>query len=139
DIAIAGNSLLLLAYSTVGSYTLNVDTTTNILYANSFDHSRYRRISFNKHTNSVTCYTDNRIMVHRNATGEKEFYSQSDLEKLGIKKLDKILVDSFGNVIIKAYNSLFIYELEAKKLTQYFKNYNLENAFVDIQNGVLTI
>jgi len=78
--------------------------------------------------NKVTwVYGENSLFYYKQGF-EPIVFTKDLLEELGIKKIEKILVDNkFGNIIIQDYKKLFAFDLKNFTFRELLKNYQLTN------------
>lgn len=131
------NELFMLGSSLIGAYKLKIDNANKMLHVHNIDAGRYSNIVYNQKENMIICYAANKLLLINRKTDTRIQLSQNNLEKLGINAIEKILVDSNGNILIKDYNTLRIVNPRNGKFSLLFKNYRLEQAHVGLVDNRL--
>ncbi|MBS1774014.1 MAG: histidine kinase [Bacteroidetes bacterium] len=89
--------------------------------------------------NELWCYGDNYIFIY-NLNGSERYVDRKALNNLGIKKIEKLLIDrNSGTILIKDYDKLFKYYPEQNKVEELLVGYNLFNASIFLQENTLII
>lgn len=100
---------------------------------------RYSGIAHNKFNKTTICYTSNSIDFYNAKDSSISSINEAELSAAGIYDVQKILTDESGNIIIKDYNKILIYNCKRNKLRPIFNNLNLKNCFIDLSNSRLKI
>lgn len=102
------------------------------------DSSRYEKITSYPLTRSYIVQGKKQIFIDN---GNNSFKISSDqLALLGINNVEQILVDSFGNIFIKASDNLFAYNPFTAKFTTIYKDYNLVDASIQLyKNHIVAV
>lgn len=105
----------------------------SIIY-NTLDGDRYLSIAAHLPSKTYIAYGRNNILVYNDTTMFK--VQKSTLAQLGIKNIQKILVDNmFGNVLIHSNDKLFAYNIINNSFGLLFQDHNLKNAHILLYNG----
>ncbi|OJW99121.1 MAG: hypothetical protein BGO70_02265 [Bacteroidetes bacterium 43-93] len=98
----------------------------------------YKYLTYDVTKNIVWFYSLTQVLLH---TAYKDIILKSDvLKQYGIKVVEKILIDdNSGNIYIKDYKHLWMFNTSKRTITSLFRNYNLKNAVVFIKNGKLIL
>lgn len=100
---------------------------------------RYESGKYLKALNSVLLHSKNRILIINDSTQKKIPIPYDYLNKYGLRGIEDVEVDKYGNVFIKDYSQLFVYNIYTHKLKTLFANYNLEKAGINLYHDKLTI
>jgi hypothetical protein len=87
------------------------------------DTGRYEGIIFYPFTKSYIVYGKTNILIDNNQKITK--ISQQQLASVGIWNIQQILVDTLGDIFIKAANKLFVYNPRIRKFKSLYDGYNL--------------
>ncbi len=110
----------------------------DLLIARKLDTGRYEKIIFYPFTNSYIVYGKTNILIDNNRKLTK--ISQQQLASIGIQNIQQILVDTFGDIFIKASDKLFVYSPWTRKFKSLYDGYNLNNASILLhKNKILAI
>jgi len=101
------------------------------------DSQRYKGMYYDTLRNFFWVYNNQKISVYKK---DKKLFTADDtiLSALGIKKIEKILVDSkYGNIFIKDIDKIFVFNFNTFSCTEIFKNIHLQNSFCFLENNTL--
>lgn len=104
----------------------------------SIDGSRFKAVVKDRFRKKVWAYGDNIILV----TDGRNNHSirQNGLRTLGIKKIERILLDSlYGTAFVKDHDRLFVYVPARNTCKTLFNEYNLSNAQVALCHNILIV
>lgn len=100
---------------------------------------RYESGEYLKSLNSVLLHSKNRILIINDSTHEKIAIPYDHLNKYGLRGIEEVEVDKYGNVYVKDYSQLLVYNIYTHKLKALFANYNLEKAKINLYHDKLTV
>lgn len=115
--------------------TLNYDHLT----IDSIYFERYQNFCHNSKHNIVICYSSDKLMYINTLNNSKHVLSTRQLNTLDITGIENIQLDDFGNIFIKDYSKLLVYNIYTKKTKRLFSNYILEGAIIDVYQNKLNI
>lgn len=124
-------------YNGINKATFSFDKGKLIIDSVYFD--KYASISYNETLKTVICYSGDKMLIMNIGTGKKIFVTQNALQACDIYGIQKILLDDFGNIFIKDYNKLVVFNPNTKKIRRLFSNYQLENAIMSLNNNILSM
>lgn len=106
-------------------HTQNIDSEryNNIVY----DNKKYFWV-YNERKILLVDTANNKIAIPKKIVG-----------LLGINNIDKILADEYGNVYIKSYSALYVFNYSTLKYFQLLQNYNLKYAQVNVFHDDLIV
>ena len=140
DMAVsAANSLYVLGASLSGTYKCSWSDDRKTMHIDHFENLRYQFIEYNEKLKLLICYSFDKVLMINTSTKQRIFLGTTELESIGIKGIEKIMIADNGNVIIKDYNQLYVFNLSHAKLYSYYKNYNLKNTRPDLRDDILTL
>lgn len=116
-------------------YTIQVQFKNNNLYLNRFGTGR---IVYDSNDKTMWLYNKWKILII-DSNNKKTVVSKNMLKLLGVKEVQKILIDKYSNVFIKTYNKIYALNLKTNRYQQIFKNYNFYSAYMEIYNNSLII
>lgn len=111
-----------------GSARFSYNDKNTKLYIHNLDSKRYKHIVSNASGNIIICYTSDKILFTKNNFRNSTFLDQSTLLSLGVRGIEQIAIDSSGNVFIKDYDRLHLFNVYTLTHRTLFKRYNLVNA-----------
>jgi hypothetical protein len=107
------------------------------IISNVIDSSRYEEILFHSKLNAFILKGKNVMFINHGQQYVK--LNEAILSSLGIKNIQHIVLDTFGNIYIKTYNKLFSYNPFKRKLKSLFNRYNLNNAHLIIKDNKIVV
>jgi len=99
---------------------------------------RYFAITYDSLNRFFWIYNRNKILI-ADTNDHKLTISKPLLDLFGIKEIEKILTDRYGDVFIKDYNALYLFNLKNHVFTRLFKNYTLTGTVIDLYHDKLMI
>ena len=100
------------------------------------DRDKYKDLIYDSFRNSFWVYNPNKIIIYNDRS--KQVFTQQKLAQFGIKRAEKICLDNqFGNVFLKGYTKLVMYNYDKKNYTELFPEYNLKEASIYLYKNVL--
>lgn len=102
------------------------------------DRDRYRSLVYDSMRQAICAYNFNKTFIHR-VDGRDIIVRQAAFGSLGIKRLEKILTDRYGNIYLKDYDRLVVYDLHTGNCTGLLKHYNLNEATIYLYSDVLVV
>lgn len=102
----------------------------------SFD--RYSGILYDKQDNYVVIYKPEKVEFYRNDIRRKTL-DRRLLQRNGISSIQQVLTDSYGNIFIKDYRHLAVYNFISNKFERLFTQYPLDEAQVLLDGSRLVV
>ncbi len=106
-------------------------------YNFSLDRDRYRGVFYDKYKDLTWVYNNKKILLLYK--GKRIEITKGQLGSLGVMKIESIVADSFGNVFIKDYNRLFVFNYNTNAVRLLFPNYRLNGATMELSNDKILI
>lgn len=124
-------------YAVIGTYGLcKYKIAGDTVIVKNIDYNIFNHIVYDSSTQLFWAYNSNQILIF-DRQNNKVSISKEILKSYGIKSIEKILIDSkHGNVFIKDYNKLIVYNEYKNSFSQLYKNYNLEGSFIYLNNNI---
>lgn len=138
-INIDDSNYFLLQSARIGLIRLTFSAAADTPITKIYTPNRYNHILWNKKSGWVIAYSPDKIFVLDIQTDKVTTLEQTQLSRLGINGIEQMFMDDFGNIVIKQYDKLVIFNIHSKKLTRVFENYELTHAYADLANGKLTL
>jgi hypothetical protein len=101
------------------------------------DSGRYESIKYYRPLNSYIIQGKNQILIHHENDLVK--IDAQKLLLLGITSIQKIAIDTLGNIFIKTPDQLLVYNPLLGKHTSLFKKYNLNNASIHLYKNKIVV
>lgn len=98
----------------------------------------YNQIIIDAARNAVWGYSNDRIFIYKDHV-HKIIVSEQLLNTLGIHKIENIIADHYGNVFIKDYEGVFVFDPQLGVLRKLFSNYRLNDALFSVKNNVVIV
>lgn len=99
---------------------------------------RYKGLFYDSVLKSNIAYGDDVVLV--DTKGSIRTIPQKVLNALGVTKIEQIISDQhWGNLFIKSYDRLIVYNVLTHRYREIFHKYNLEQAKVSYQDSVLLV
>ncbi len=139
DILVAENRDIYMLGSPHNIYKVKIDQGKNRIYYTTISNQRFKNILLIPINNTIVSYAPDKILLINPATDVRIQMTQSQLEALGINAIEKIIPDSNGNLFIKDYNSIKVFNGTRGTMRTLLKNYNLKQAKIEVINNKLFI
>lgn len=136
---IDSNSIYVVGPSYNGVNKITFNSSNRYVNIDSVYFDKYSNIAYNSLNKTAFVYSSDKVLMINDRNGKKVFITNDQLHALGINGIEKIAADDFGNVFIKDYNRLIIANIFTNESRQLFKNYELQDAFIDLENNVLSL
>ncbi len=107
------------------------------IWTKSIDSERYNGIVYDN-KKYFWVYNDRKILLVDTANNKLEV-SKKIVDLLGINNIDKILADEYGNIYIKSYDALYVFNYTTLKYFHLLQNYNLKYAQIDVFHNKLVV
>ncbi len=102
------------------------------------DPNVYKKIVYDSASKSILVFNGQKILVI--GPGDKKAYINSDvIKQSGIKVIESLYTDSYGNIFIKDFDKIWLYDRKCMSLQQLFPGYRLNNALITIYHHTLVI
>lgn len=129
EIATGGKGLNKITFSTIDS----------TIFFENIDNVRYESGCYNNKLDKAVFCSKNRVTLVDNKTMKLFSLGNDVLSRYNVRGIEKVALDDYGNVYVKDYNSLRVYNIHTHKLKSLFENYNLEKTWFDLTDNVLTL
>ena|GEM_PF-654522 len=109
------------------------------LFVNHLDRERYKELIYDSINHLIWLYDNEKILLvtedHRKIAIPKDV-----IDNYGIRKIESIFLDKNGNVFIKDYDKLLMFNYFKFSVQRIFGNYNLKNASIELyKNKVIVV
>lgn len=138
-LSIRSNDFYFLISGYKGVERVSINFKDRKAYLIDIDGFRYESGKYLKTLNSVLLHSKNRILIINDSTQKKIPIPYDYLNKYGLRGIEEVEVDKYGNLFIKDYSQLFLYNIYTHKLKTLFANYNLEKARINLDHDKFTI
>lgn len=119
--------------------TYNCKFSHDSVFANTIDYDRETGIVFDSLHNDLWTYSDSKVMIYHRNTNKFDTL-KNIFNSLGLRNVEKILIDNkYGNVFLKDFHKLFIYNYPSGDYRELFTNYRLDNTRMMLYNNTLVI
>lgn len=98
---------------------------------------RHRNVSYNSSAGILVAYSVDKAVLINLRQKDTLHIAQEDLRSAGIFGIEKIVIDDYGNIYIKDYNKLWLYN--SKKIVQLLPNYILNDAKIEICGNTIAV
>ena len=109
----------------------------NKVYNFSIDWDRYWGVFYDKYKDIAWVYNNKKILLL--VKKKRIVITKEQLESLGIMKIENIVTDSFGNIFIKDYNKLYVFNYGTYNVKLLFPNYRLNGAIMTLRGNKILI
>lgn len=109
------------------------------IVSENISNTRFDDIIKYPYLNSLICYSNDKILFYRPDTDDKIIISAQLLKNIGIHNIEKIATDIYGNIFIKDYTQLYVYNPIQKSIRPVLTNYNLNGAVINVKDSTLTV
>ncbi len=99
----------------------------------------YKAITYSAKNNTAVIYHDHKILILTIPDFRKTLINRRQLALLGIRGVEAVFCDDYGNIIIKDYSGLYSYNLYTGRLKRLFRNFGLEKSIIFVRDNVLYI
>ena len=102
-----------------------------------FDNDRYKGLVYDSIRQNLLAWNNGKVFIHFH-NGKDTIISKDGLIRLGVKQMEKIIIDNtYGNIFFKSNEKLVMYNYEKGTYTQLFEQYNFIGASIDIYNHTI--
>jgi hypothetical protein len=136
NLALVNRHRLYLLSRTRGLYDLSFNKDS--LFLSLINRDRFDNLLFDSLRQDVWLYNHDDIEVYRNNVRTKA-YDIDSLKALGIKNIESIIIDKYGNIFLKEYNRLLLFHNDIHQYTTLFNNYMLNGAIVSLYKDKLIV
>lgn len=105
----------------------------------SVHYDRFNNILLNKKNRLIIGYTDDKIITYKTTSDYTQIINAHELNNLDLKGIEKIEMDDFGNMYIKSYDKLILYNYLTQDTIPLLKNFILNEAKIDLIDSVLHV
>lgn len=102
------------------------------------DTNIYNGIAYNKFTNTIIAFNRQRLLIIPE-NGKKIRITDQLLNLAGIKVIESIFVDSFGHILLKDYDKLWLFDNQRLSLKRLFRSYRLINAQTTVTDNNIVV
>ena len=104
------------------------------------DRDRYKDLIFDSLRNLYWAYNQNKILIYDIQQKNKIVYTKKKISKFGIQRAEKICLDNkYGNIFMKGYTKIVMYDYLTKKPKELFPNFNLKESSIFIYDNLLIV
>lgn len=122
----------------VGIHKLTLFPEKKFVRSQSINDGNYTGITYNRKNQLVVAYYAHSIVIIDLAKNSPPFIlNNRQLNTLGIRGIESVYADDFGNFFIKDYDNLYMYDWQHHKLKKLFRNLNLEKSILLVRNKTL--
>ncbi|MDR3680323.1 MAG: histidine kinase [Flavipsychrobacter sp.] len=107
-------------------------------HENVWDIDRYKNMAYDTLRKAIWAYTYSKVYIH-NINGRDTTITLSGLRSLGLKRLEKVIMDRYGNIFLKDYDKLIMYDPSTGQHHELLKNYNLSEANLFLYNDMIIV
>lgn len=100
------------------------------VHVSTVDGNRLPHLAYSRKKNFLIAYDYQQLLLYNTLSLTKTFVNSNLLETWGIRKIEKICIDTFENIFIKTHDKLFLYNPIKNQYRQLLSNYKLENALL---------
>ncbi|MBW7943760.1 MAG: hypothetical protein H3C64_15600, partial [Candidatus Kuenenia stuttgartiensis] len=109
------------------------------IHAIAFDTERYEDVLYYPAGGFCILYNSRKVLLYDAFNRTKVAISTDILKALKIQSIEKIDVDKYGNLIIKTYDRLILFNPITCKIRRLFPNYNFHNSFINLSGDTLSM
>jgi len=103
-----------------------------------WDIDRYKNMAYDTLRQAIWAYTYSKVYIH-NIYGKDTIITQNGFRNWGIKRLEKVIIDGYGNIFLKDYDKLVLYDPATGTHTELLQNYNLCDAGLYLYNNIIVV
>ncbi len=100
---------------------------------------RFSGVTYSKKDSSIIAYNKNNIVFIDLENNIKKHLTPNRLKAIGIQSIENIYADHYGNLFIKDYAHLYLYNSKDNSAKRVFTSFNLEKAQVKYCNSKICI
>jgi two-component sensor histidine kinase len=101
------------------------------------NNERFRDVTYDPARRKFWVLNNDKIFIY---SGTKDtIYANKASSPFGVRKVEKIVIDSFGNVFFKGYDNITLYDPENNSCTEIFPNYNMTEAKILVVGSHLIV
>ncbi len=123
----------------VGTAHVTTDYKAKKVYVNVIDPERCRGSFFYPALNCYILYSSDKIILYNIHTKTKSVLSPKLLKALKVQRIEYISSDQYGNLIIKDYDRLLIFNPKSGRFSTLLDNYNFQNSFLSVRGNTLSV
>lgn len=125
-------------YAAIGTYGLcRYQILQDTAIINNIDYDIYSHVVYDSLLSEFCAFNKDKIFLF-NRKMQKCVISNAMLRNLGFSNIENIIIESnYHNIFIKSFNKLVVFNPLTLTSRQLFKNYNLTEASIYLQNDVL--
>jgi two-component sensor histidine kinase len=115
-------------------------TISSVEIDHSLDLDIYHNLKFDSVRNLFWAYDSRAVCVYNKNDNTKVKIVDSAIEQLGVTQIENIVFDNkYGNIFLKGYDNISMYNFDKKSTTNVFAKYNLKGASISIYNDLLIV
>lgn len=132
-------SFIGLGTALLGVSKFSYNTMRNRLTVRKLNNKRYKRIARDGVHDRTICYTSDKVLYATDNFKNMQYLDQDLLMSLDIRGIEKIIIDSFGNIFVKDYDHLHLFNVQNLQHKILYSEYNLRNALLHIRSNKMTL
>lgn len=107
-------------------------------FVSTINKDRYNDMVFDSTRQALCLYNADDIEIYRD---NRKIYSlgHAALRSLGIRNIEKIIIDGYGNIFLKEYNRLLLFNTSTYKYRTLFHNYMMDGVSMNIYQNTLVL
>ena len=140
DILVVDSShFIFLGTGYIGCSYVTTDYKEKKVYVDVIDAERCRGSFFYPALNCYILYSTDKIILYNIHTKTKSVLSPKLLKALKVQRIEYISSDQYGNLIIKDYDRLLVFNPGSGRFSTLLDNYNFQNSFISVRGNTLSV
>ncbi|MBW7913247.1 MAG: histidine kinase [Taibaiella sp.] len=123
----------------VGCAHVTTDYKLRKVYTDIFDPERCKGMFYYPELDCYILYNNDKLILYNIRTKRKSIISPDLLKAIKIQRIEDIVPDNYGNLIIKDYNKLIIFNPCNGRFSTILDNYNFQNSFISVHGSTLSV
>lgn len=123
----------------VGCAHVASDYNARKMHIEIFDPERCKGMFYYPKLDCHVLYNNDKIILYNIHTKRKSIISPDLLKAIKIQRIEQIVPDKYGNLIIKDYNRLIIFNPRNGRFSSVLDNYNFQNSFISMHGATLSV
>ena len=123
----------------IGLNRVKISMADSTLYSVNIDKVRYQSGYYNDKLKMAVFSEKNRLMIINDKTLETFSVGYDVLGQYDIRGIENAVLDDYGNVFVKSFDRLNVYNIYTHRLKRIFKSYNLEHTKFDLTGNTLSL
>ena len=122
----------------LGCAHVTIDYETRKVYFNRIDAERCNGLLYSPPLNCYILYSSDKIILYNIHSKTKSVVTPKMLKALGIRRIEKIASDSHGNLFIRDYDRILVFNPITGRFSTLLENYNFQNGFISTHGNVFS-